>query len=79
MGPHSGRSGSVGVSGGSRGRAQSTVPPMNPINKSGHIMYALDAPVVMTDAARRQPVDLLARIERRVRENGFAAERTSRD
>ncbi|MFD3464748.1 hypothetical protein ACFWVM_34040 [Nocardia fluminea] len=52
---------------------------MNPIAKSSHIMYVLDKPVVMTDAARRAPVNLLDRIERRVRRDGFVAERTSRD
>lgn len=60
------------------GCARSTVPPMNPITKSSHIMYVLDKPVVMTDAARRKPVNLLDRIERALGD-GFVAERTSRD
>ncbi|MFD3431330.1 hypothetical protein [Nocardia fluminea] len=40
---------------------------MNPNIKSSHIAYALATPVVMTDAARRAPVNLLDLIERRVR------------
>lgn len=36
---------------------------LNPFTKSGHIVYALEAPVCLTDAARRGPVNLLSRIE----------------
>lgn len=36
---------------------------MNPHTRSGHIVYALESPVCLTDAARRAPVNLLARIE----------------
>ncbi|GAA4971724.1 replication initiation protein [Kineococcus glutinatus] len=36
---------------------------MNPHTRAGHIVYALDSPVCLTDAARRRPVNLLARIE----------------
>ena len=36
---------------------------LNPLTRSGHIVYVLDKPVVMTDAARRAPVNLLGRIE----------------
>lgn len=36
---------------------------MNPHTRSGHIAYALAAPVCLTDSARRKPVNLLARIE----------------
>jgi len=36
---------------------------LNPHTKSGHIVYALTAPVCLMDAARRPPVNLLARIE----------------
>lgn len=51
---------------------------MNSIPKSGRIVYALATPVVMTDAARPKPVNLLARVQRGVREIGVGAERTSR-
>lgn len=37
--------------------------PLNPHTKGGHIVFALDKPVCLTDAARRAPVNLLARIE----------------
>lgn len=36
---------------------------LNPITKSGHIVYAMAAPVCLTDAARRAPVNKLSRIE----------------
>lgn len=36
---------------------------LNPHTTSGHIVYALKNPVCLTDAARRRPVNLLARIE----------------
>ena len=36
---------------------------VNPATTSGHIVYALKDPVPLTDAARRPPVNLLARIE----------------
>jgi len=36
---------------------------LNPATRAGHIVYALHTPVVLTDAARRAPVNLLARIE----------------
>lgn len=36
---------------------------LNPHTRSGHIVYALATPVCLTDAARRRPVNLLARIE----------------
>lgn len=36
---------------------------MNPHTRAGHIVYALKTPVCLTDAARRPPVNLLARIE----------------
>jgi hypothetical protein len=36
---------------------------MNPYTRAGHIAYALDSPVTLTDAARRRPINLLARIE----------------
>ncbi|WP_169335954.1 replication initiation protein [Nocardia tenerifensis] len=36
---------------------------LNPITRSGQIVYALETPVILTDAARRGPVNLLARIE----------------
>lgn len=36
---------------------------MNPHTRAGHIVYALDAPVCLTDAARRRPINLLARVE----------------
>lgn len=36
---------------------------LNPFTKDGHITYALAAPVCLTDAASRRPVNLLARIE----------------
>lgn len=36
---------------------------LNPHTTAGHIVYALKDPVCLTDAARRRPVNLLARIE----------------
>lgn len=36
---------------------------MNPHTRSGHIVYALEAPVCLTDAGHRAPVNLLARVE----------------
>lgn len=36
---------------------------LNPHTGSGHIVYGLKRPVCLTDAARRRPVNLLARIE----------------
>ncbi|MDY6050888.1 MAG: replication initiation protein [Rothia sp. (in: high G+C Gram-positive bacteria)] len=36
---------------------------MNPHTRSGHIVYALKAPVCLTDAGHRAPVNLLARVE----------------
>ncbi|WP_098454941.1 replication initiation protein [Sanguibacter antarcticus] len=36
---------------------------LNPRTRAGHIVYALRSPVCLTDAARRPPVNLLARIE----------------
>ena len=36
---------------------------INPHTTAGHIVYALKDPVTLTDAARRPPVNLLARIE----------------
>lgn len=36
---------------------------MNPHTRTGHIVYALNAPVCLTDAAHRAPVNLLARVE----------------
>ncbi|MEV6064885.1 replication initiation protein [Nocardia asteroides] len=36
---------------------------MNPVTRDGHIVYVLDKPVCLTDAARRRPVNLLASIE----------------
>lgn len=36
---------------------------LNPYTTAGHIVYALKDPVPLTDAARRPPVNLLARIE----------------
>lgn len=36
---------------------------LNPHTQDGHITYALAAPVCLTDAASRRPVNLLARIE----------------
>ncbi|MFD3464746.1 replication initiation protein [Nocardia fluminea] len=45
------------------GMPQPSYVALNPITKSGHIVYALATPVIMTDAARRAPVNLLARIE----------------
>lgn len=36
---------------------------LNPHTTAGHIVYALKDPVPLTDAARRPPVNLLARIE----------------
>lgn len=36
---------------------------MNPHTRSGHIVYALASPVCLTDAGRRAPVNLLARVE----------------
>ena len=36
---------------------------LNPHTRSGHIAYALAAPVCLTDSARRKPINLLARIE----------------
>lgn len=36
---------------------------LNPITRSGHIVYAMAHPVCLTDVARRRPVNLLARIE----------------
>jgi len=36
---------------------------INPHTTTGHIVYALKDPVTLTDAARRPPVNLLARIE----------------
>lgn len=36
---------------------------LNPHNTTGHIVYALKDPVCLTDAARRPPVNLLARVE----------------
>lgn len=35
----------------------------NPHTTTGHVVYGLDAPVCLTDAARRRPINLLARIE----------------
>lgn len=40
----------------------------NPGKGSGHICYALARPVCMTDAARRKPVNLLARVEAGMRD-----------
>ena len=36
---------------------------MNPLTNAGHIVYTLAAPVCMTDAGNRRPVNLLARVE----------------
>jgi len=36
---------------------------INPHTTTGHIVYALKDPVTLTDAARRPPVNLLARVE----------------
>ncbi|MFD4407601.1 replication initiation protein [Nocardia sp. NPDC058499] len=36
---------------------------MNPHLRNGHIVYALATPVVLTDAGRRRPVNLLSRVE----------------
>lgn len=36
---------------------------MNPRTRAGHIVYALTGPVCLTDAARRRPINLLARVE----------------
>lgn len=36
---------------------------LNPHTRTGHVVYALKNPVCLTDAARRRPVNLLARIE----------------
>ena len=36
---------------------------LNPFTRSGHIVYALSAPVCLTDSARRGPMNLLARVE----------------
>jgi len=36
---------------------------LNPYTTAGHVVFALKAPVCMTDAARRAPVNKLARIE----------------
>jgi len=36
---------------------------LNPHTTTGHIVYALKDPVCLTDAARRPPVNLLARVE----------------
>lgn len=36
---------------------------LNPYTTSGHVVFALKSPVCMTDAARRAPVNKLARIE----------------
>lgn len=36
---------------------------LNPLKGSGHIGYALKDPVCLTNAARRTPVNLLARVE----------------
>lgn len=36
---------------------------MNPHTRTGHVVFALASPVCLTDAARRPPVNLLARIE----------------
>lgn len=36
---------------------------LNPHTKAGHIVYGLKNPVCLSDAARRRPVNLLARIE----------------
>jgi hypothetical protein len=36
---------------------------LNARTRAGHIVYALAAPVCLTDAARRRPMNLLARIE----------------
>lgn len=45
------------------GMPQPSYVALNPITRSGQIVYALATPVIMTDAARRAPVNLLARIE----------------
>lgn len=36
---------------------------LNPHTRSGHVVYALNAPVCLSDAANRRPINLLARIE----------------
>lgn len=36
---------------------------MNQYTRSGHIVYALNSPVCLTDAGHRAPVNLLARVE----------------
>lgn len=36
---------------------------MNRVTTTGHIVYALKNPVCLTDAARRRPINLLARVE----------------
>lgn len=36
---------------------------LNPNTRGGHIVYALGAPVCLTNAAHRRPVNLLARVE----------------
>ncbi|MCW4355656.1 replication initiation protein [Hoyosella sp. YIM 151337] len=36
---------------------------LNPHTRCGHIVYGLSAPVCLTDAANRRPVNLLARVE----------------
>ncbi|MBM7050798.1 replication initiation protein [Rothia sp. ZJ1223] len=36
---------------------------MNPHTRSGHIVYALNSPVCLTDAGHRAPVNLLVRVK----------------
>lgn len=45
------------------GLPRPTYTALNPHTRSGHIVYGLGAPVCLTDAASRRPVNLLARIE----------------
>lgn len=37
--------------------------PLNPHTRGGHIVYALGAPVCLSNAGNRKPVNLLARVE----------------
>ncbi|WP_162873143.1 replication initiation protein [Austwickia chelonae] len=48
---------------GLRGLPQPSYIALNPLTHSGHIVYALNAPVCLTDAGHRAPMNLLARVE----------------
>lgn len=45
------------------GLPEPTYTALNPLTNTGHVVFGLKDPVCLTDAARRRPINLLARIE----------------